>query len=89
MGSRNLHGAARITDADLVHLRALASIKSLELTYTQITDAGLEQVTGSELTLLNLFGDDDLEVLVDVAAVERDFVFVGRAARNGGTRGSE
>jgi hypothetical protein len=55
--SLELTGDRRITDAALVHFKALTHLKQLVLTGTQVTDAGLENLKGlTELKLLLLVG---------------------------------
>ena len=50
----NLHGAP-VTDAGLVHLRALPKLKNLSLAFTEITDTGLAHLKGlSALQTLSL-----------------------------------
>lgn len=46
----------QVTDAGLVHLKALTSLETLALDGTQITDAGLEHLKGlTSLTELSLY----------------------------------
>ncbi len=47
----------RITDAGLVHLGKITTLKRLHLEKTAVTDAGMQHLSGlKELDLLNLFG---------------------------------
>ena len=48
---RVVFNSTQITDAGLVHLKGLTSLRSLSLRYTQITDAGLQHL--KELTNLS------------------------------------
>ena len=59
---------AEVTDAHLVHLKALTSLQHLDLSITQVTDAGLEHLKGmTSLRVLYLertwVGDAGLEYL--------------------------
>ena len=75
-GGYSLICRARITDADLVHLKSISNLRELRFTKeSQITDAGLVQIAGlTELSYLSLHGtkvtDDGLRYLIRLAKLQ-------------------
>ena len=46
----SLWDAAGITDTGLAHIAGLTQLQKLDVSYTQITDAGLAQIVGTDST---------------------------------------
>ena len=52
-------GRRNVTDADLLHLKSLSQLRSLDLDSTEVTDAGIEHLKGlNRLESLNLDGTE-------------------------------
>ncbi|MEM8485647.1 MAG: c-type cytochrome domain-containing protein [Bacteroidota bacterium] len=84
-------GRSAITDAGMVHIKALKNLSKLHLEKTAVTDDGLAQLSELErLEYLNLYGtqvsDNGLEHLKSLANLSALYLWQSNATREGAAR---